>query len=400
MKKQIDVRMPYLVTSSGTSFVEYRCFYPATNKVERFRIYKGLSKLTGDKLLEQSATIIAHFSKKLKAGWRPWCDENYIYQDEIEYRNITTGFGNTRNDKNHLRRYLSEFLTFKKNDVSDKTYESYQSKTRLFCVWLEKNGHTDKLIAELDNTIMINFFIYLIQIRKLDKVTVKKYRQILHSMFEFFLSKKLIDSIPFENLPKASKTKDLAARPFFDAHIKSYLALVSKEDPQLFLASLFQFFLLCRPGKELRLLKIKDVDISRQRVYINDVSAKVRSRNITMPTALIEIAEAFKLQSFPGDFYVFGKNGKPGPEPRGKNYFNNHFRYYREKLGFPDTYKFYSFKHTGAGKFLESGATLAELMNQLGHTNFESTFHYVRRHFGERSEKIMNLRPSFLDGLI
>jgi len=56
-------------------------------------------------------------------------------------------------------------------------------------------------------------------------------------------------------------------------------------------------------------------------------------------------------------------------------------------------------EHTGAGKLLESGASLAELMSHLGHTKFESTIHYVRRHFGEKSEKIMQFRPDFLNGL-
>ncbi|MFA6950025.1 MAG: hypothetical protein WCQ70_05010 [Lentimicrobiaceae bacterium] len=139
-------------------------------------------------------------------------------------------------------------------------------------MWLEKNGHIEKLISEIDNEIIVNYFTYLIQVKKLDRATIKKYRQILTSIFEFFLSKKLIKVLPFENPPKASKIKDNAARPFFDDHIKLYLQYISKADPQLFLASMFQFFLLVRPGQELRLFKIQDVDIHRQTVYINDVS--------------------------------------------------------------------------------------------------------------------------------
>jgi integrase len=83
----------------------------------------------------------------------------------------------------------------------------------------------------------------------------------------------------------------------------------------------------------------------------------------------------------------------------GVNYFNRKFSAAKKELGLPDTYKFYGFKHTGAGKLLESGASIAELMSHLGHTRFESTIHYIRRHFGERSEKISNFKPDFLDGL-
>jgi integrase len=56
-------------------------------------------------------------------------------------------------------------------------------------------------------------------------------------------------------------------------------------------------------------------------------------------------------------------------------------------------YKWYSFKHTGAGKLLESGASIVELMNQLGHTDIASTYRYIRRHFGERSEHVRSKFP-------
>jgi len=400
-KREIDVRLPYLVSSASGSFVEYRCFCHATNKLERFRIYKGFTKLAGVQLQDHAKKLIAYYSKKLQAGWRPWDDENVIYQDEIEYNAVAKGFGNKKNDSNHLRRWISDFLNFKKSEVAKKTFQDYTSKLRQFTLWLEKNKYDDLLIADITNDIIIKFFNYLIQTRQLDKATVKKYRQVLYAMFAYFQTKKLIKELPMNNLPKAIKRKDVAARPFFDKHIKKYLECVSKEDPQLFLASMFQFFLLCRPGQELRLLKIQDVDIQRQTVYINTVSAKKsESRRIAMPNALVEICEACNLLKAPGHFYLFTKEGVPGEIPVGKNYFNNHFRAFRIKLGLPDTYKFYSFKHTGAGKLMESGATLAELMNQLGHTRFESTIHYVRRHFGERSEKVMNLRPEFLKGII
>jgi len=400
-KRVIDVKLPYLVSSASGSFVEYRCFYHVTNRLERFRIYKGFAKLTGIQLEDHAKKIISLYSKKLKSGWRPWDDDAIIYQDEIEYHNVTKGFGNTKKDSNHLRRWISDFLNFKKSEVAKKTFQDYTSKLRQFTLWLEKNKYDELLIADITNDLIVKFFTYLIQTRQLDKATIKKYRQVLYSMFTYFQTKKLIKEVPMNNLPKAIKRKDIAARPFFDKHIKKYIEFVSKEDPQLFLASMFQFFLLCRPGQELRLLKIQDVDLQRQTVYINTVSAKKsESRRIAMPNALIEICEAFNLMKYPGHYFVFGKNGEPGEAELGKNYFNNHFRKYRIQLGLPDTYKFYSFKHTGAGKILESGATLAELMSQLGHTRFESTIHYVRRHFGERSEKVMNLRPDFLNGIL
>jgi site-specific recombinase XerD len=76
------------------------------------------------------------------------------------------------------------------------------------------------------------------------------------------------------------------------------------------------------------------------------------------------------------------------------NTLRERFNKYRDRLNLSPSYKWYSFKHTGAGKLLESGASIAELMNQLGHTDIASTYRYIRQHFGERSEHVRNNFPN------
>jgi len=403
MKKKVDVILPYLVKSDNEKiwYVEYRCFNEKTGELERYRHYKGFTKKKSEGEREKHSTeLIKHYSQKLKAGWRPWHEEKYLYKDEIEYRAITDHFGSKREDSSHLRRHLSDFLIERKKILSPKSYESYLSKTRLFCQWLEKNNYSEIRIFEISNAIVKRFFAYLIDERKLDKLTVVKYRQNLGAMFRYFKKAKLMDDLPMDDLPAARKLKDLAARPIMDADIKIYLEYCAKNDPQMFLASLFQFFLCCRPGKELREMKIGDLDTYNKIVYIRLETGKTGSRTISMPDALIEICQNFKLDRYNRDFYIFGRSGEPGKELHGKNHFGNRFRTLREKLNLPTSYKFYSFKHTGAGKLLESGATFAELMNHLGHTSVESTIAYVRRHFGEKSQKVIDFRPEVLNGLI
>lgn len=394
--------MPYLVnTGEKACFIEYRCFYPVTNRLERFRIYKGLAKCTSaDELKILSDQIIKKFSGLLRSGWRPWNDSSIIYQDETEYHNIASFTDGKRRDKNHIRRYFSEFLIHKKSDVSARTYETYQSKIRRFQIWLEKNNYGELLIFQITNEIVIKYFHYLIDKEKLDSITIKNYRMLISAMFTYFADKKIIVVNPVHGLPKATKLVDNAARPLTNTDIKKYLKYVSENDTQLFLASMFSFFLLTRPVKELRLMKVQDIDIARKLAYIPDDHAKMRKRVVTVSQVLCDLIDQYKIMSFAPDNYIFGNKDVPGPIPVGKNYFNRKFRTIRDALNLSHAYKFYSFKHTGAGELLESGATLAELMNQLGHTSFESTIHYVRRHFGEKSQKVVNLRPEFLKGII
>lgn len=402
MKKQIEVVLPYVVKSNDqkTWYVEYRCFNSKTEKLDRFRHYKGFSrKNTDDEKQAYANELVKYYDLKLKSGWRPWDSEKYIYQDAIQYQSITDHFGSSKKDNSHLRKYLSDFLHERKKILSPKSYESYLSKTRLFCQWLEQNGYAELRIFEISNMILKQFFTYLIDKRKLDKITVAKYKQNLGAMFRYFKNAKLLDTVPMENLPAARKIKDMSARPMMDADIKTYLEYMASNDKQMFLASLFQFFLCCRPGRELREMKIGDIDIYNKVVYIRLDTGKTGSRQISMPDALIEICENYKLDRFNREFYVFARGGGPGSELLGKNHFGNRFREVRDLLKLPKSYKFYSFKHTGAGKLLESGATFAELMNHLGHTSVESTIAYVRRHFGEQSKKVIDFRPEVLNGL-
>lgn len=402
-KKNIDVELPRLIKSEDGKvwYVQFRCFYEKTDRLERFRHYKGFSKRkTEDQKQKFADDLITDYSQKLVGGWRPWAETKFIYKDEIEYKVVAAGFGKNRNDSSHLRKHLSEFLKMRKREVGEKTYESYSSKTRLFCQWLEKNGHENIKVYEITQQMVIEFFSYLIDHRKLDRITIRGYKQNLGQMFKYFKIKKLTDVLFPDEIPMPPKTKDFAARPIMEADLQDLLIYFAKNDPQLFLASLMQFFLCCRPGKELRLLKIQDIDISNRQVYITEEDAKKSRRIITMPDALIEICMQFELNKYPHEYFVFGQGGKPNLVSVGKNYLTNHFNKGRTRFNLPKTYKFYSLKHTGAGKILESGATMSELKNHLGHSSFESTLRYVHRHFGEKSEKIVNFKPAFLNRVL
>jgi integrase len=43
---------------------------------------------------------------------------------------------------------------------------------------------------------------------------------------------------------------------------------------------------------------------------------------------------------------------------------------------------------------LESGFTIVEIQNHLGHKDIESTMHYIRRHFGDVNIKVRDNFPN------
>ncbi|SUE34568.1 tyrosine-type recombinase/integrase [Rikenella microfusus] len=398
--RKVEVILPKVSTFKGRLCVLYSVYNPRTDRMERYRIVRGF-KACADRQEETklAAKIIKEYTLKLRAGWRPWADDAVICSDETEYHTIAGMFGTQRRDGSHIRRHVSKFIEEKRLSVSKKSMESYVSKLRIFVLWLEKNDLIDRRVYEIDDAVINRFITYLIQERKLDRLSIEKYQQNLNQFFKYCLSKKLIDRLPTTTIPKPPKRQDMAARPIADVDMQKLLSLIAKEDSQFFVACMFEFFLCCRPGNELRLLKVEDINLFTQTVHIRTANGKTGARNITMPAALIELCQKHRITEYPAAHYVFGNNHEPGPVPWGKNYFSRRFREFRERLHLPSGYKFYSLKHTAAGKLLESGASIVEVRNHLGHRDFESTIHYIRRHFGERSEKVANFRPDFLKGL-
>jgi integrase len=284
-----------------------------------------------------------------------------------------------KNDTNQVKRLISEFLGKREPELKKKSYSTYVSKLRIFSIFLEKYPNIG--VSEITNEIILDFWKLLVK-RNLDKVTCIKYRHVINNFFNWLLDKQYIDENP------------VFARPINRIDIKILLAEIKKNDPQLYLACLFQFYAAVRPGNELHGLKIKDIDFFDNRIVIIEENAKKHRRTIDMPKKLADVCFEFMINKYNKDFYVFGRFGCPGTKKLGINTLTTRFNKFRDRLNLPSTYKFYSMKHTGGGMLIEAGASIEELRAHMGHTSIESTDHYIRRHFGNRNQRIIHDFPS------
>jgi integrase len=394
MKKKL-ASLPQIKVSKGTWFVYFSVINPKTNKLKPIKIYQGfINCKNDDERLLWGKKLIGEYTEKLKTGWSPLFDcDKYIYSDQLEYQNFTERFKKFRKATKNIRFYLNEFLNIKKQGLKPKTYSTYVSKLRIFCNWIDFKGFAEYDITEIRHKIILEFFSFLIDDRKLDKTSIGKYKQILFSYFEYIKKKELIAENPVYDIVKPPKTKDMAARPITKRDLQMLLKLILESDPQLYLACMFQYYLALRPGQELRKLKINDIDLYNNRVVVTDENAKKVRRTVDMSEDLVELCHHFNLHCYNCDFYVFGKDRTPGTSLLGQNTLRNRFNKYRDMLNLPKTYKFYSMKHTGGGMLLESGLTLEELRAHMGHTSILSTDHYVKKHFGNRNQKVIKSFP-------
>src|SRR5665647_1342661 len=84
--------------------------------------------------------------------------------------------------------------------------------------------------------------------------------------------------------------EDYAAVPFMDDDMKKLLDAIREEDPQLYLASLLQYFCFIRPGAELLTLKVGQIDFTKRTVFIPKNIAKKRvARTMDIPTQLHDL---------------------------------------------------------------------------------------------------------------
>lgn len=400
MRKKICV-LPVLKDYDGDLsrdwYVEYQYRNPKNNQLKRFRIYKGLNVSSARERRKTANKIVDKYTSLLRQGYNPFeqKDELFVYDDMIDYDNIARAFGRRKKNNKALRKYLSGFLTETKQRVKAKTFESYQSKTRLFCQYLEYNGYDDHDISEINNDVVVGFFWYLINNRQLDQLTIKKYQQNLNQLFTWLIDKKIIRENPVYNIPRVQKRMDLAAKPFMQPDKELLKQEIKKRDPWLWLACLFQYYCAIRPGTELRLLKVKQINFHGQTIYITGATSKTnRNEIINIPDNFIGILkDEYQLDKYDRDYYVFGRHGLPGQEPRGKNTMRNKFNKIRDDLELPKDYKFYSWKHTGACDASEANIPIDHLRTHLRHRSLESTQHYLERKRGWRSENIIKDFP-------
>lgn len=394
MKRKIAT-VPRLVEGKGDWYVYYSVRNPLTGKMVPKKVYQGLKECkTIAHKRAWGKQLVQELTEKLKAGWSPLDDkDNNIYLDETEYQNFAEHFAQAKSSVKNVRFYITEYLLSRKAGLKKKSYSTYTSKLRIFTNWMDKNKYGDYDVSAVDEKIIRKFFTFLIDEKDLDRGTIEKYVQILRDFFGYLKKHKKLLNNPVGDIVKPPKHKDMGARPIPERDLKALLTHVRDANPQLYLACMFQYYLAIRPGNELRLLKVKDIDTYNNKVVVIDESAKVSRRTIDMPEHLAELCSLYQIEHYNKDYYVFGRNGIPGPEALGMNTLRNRFNKYRDALGMPDIYKFYSLKHTGGGKLLDAGITLEEIRNHFGHKSIETTDRYVKRHFGNRNVRIIKEFP-------
>jgi len=279
---------------------------------------------------------------------------------------------------------LPSFLATKKIVVKDSAYRSYVSKTNTFSSWLAQNEYNRLTMAEISAEIIESFSVYLAENKKLDRPTCQNYRTTLQHVFKYAMARGEIKELPFDMFILPKKKDDCSAQVIPPDHSKILLEDIRKHDRQLYLAYLTEYYTFLRPGKELRLLRVGDIDFNKGTITVSQENAKNgHKRTVTVPNQLLMEYKRQCVDKADKKLYVFGNRKKPSKEPCSVNMLGYRFRKYRDRNKLPKGYKLYSGKCTGATTLHESNVvSMRSIMDQLGHSNLSSTQHYLKRHMG------------------
>ena len=200
---------------------------------------------------------------------------------------------------------------------------------------------------------------------------------------------------PVLNIPRMGLIKDEGAAAIPRNLRQKLIKLIKDKDPQLFMAISFIYYTAIRPGTELRLMKLKQINYASRTVTINNfLSKNGRTEVVDIPDQLYDlITTKWYLQNFDQEFYLLGREGFPGVTPLGKNTMRIRFNAFRDRLKLPKEIKYYSWKHSGAQELADNGTSIYEIQRHLRHRDITTTEMYLKKRIGQRSSKIKHDFP-------
>lgn len=401
MKREKLVRLPIVCDAGGDLtknwFVEFYCRNPRNGKFERQKIYKGINKKHSvDERRKVAQELCDHYTDKIRNGWSPYLDDLVIYDDSLQLQTYIKEYRRAKSRNGTFSFFASKFLDHIKSTIDqDGTMSTYRSKLRCFNAWLEGCSMHDVDISCLEQPVLYDFFSFIINDLKRSAITVIKYRQILIAVFEFVKKERKLFVNPCFNLPETRRINDQTPQPIQELDIEPFKVAIREQDPQLWLAICFEYYCFLRPGKEVRLLRIGDIDFGRGMIRVTPNNSKTIERQVPIPLQFLKIIrDEYQLQSFNRTMYVFGKDGRPGKEHLGKNNLRFRFAKIRKKLNMPEMYKLYSWKHTGNIRADDSGIPMREIQHQNGHTSMTMTEKYMKNRRGYVAKNIVERFPS------
>ena len=348
-----DLQKQWLVIYSLTN--------PETGKLERKRISKGINKCkTIEGRTQAAGRIIAQVERQILAG-------NFeIVQDETL-------------PSHSLLASLQEVFLLKQKTTRQGTWRNYKYMFRYLEEFLSGRGLLEITSAEFSKGLAYDFRNFLLlHSNEIARKTINIYCGYLSSSFSELVKMERLRKNPFVDFEKL-RTETGGHKVYRDNEVNILVKYYKKHDPELWRFVQFLYYTLNR-NDAIRQLRIADINLTTAQIRFDRGNAKsLRAGYVVIPTPLLKVIEEMDLHTYPDDFFVFGRDGTPGPKPRGKKFFWERNLKALEACGLDGKeHTLYAWKHTGAVRLYEKIKDLKRVSEQCLHADVLITMKYLR----------------------
>lgn len=140
------------------------------------------------------------------------------------------------------------------------------------------------------------------------------------------------------------------------------------------------FYTCTRPDQETRRLKIENIKWEHKTLIVpHEIAKGGFGGPVYMGDDMISFLKSMDLHKYPGHYYIFGKDGPPGPEPTDEGFYSDIFREeVRIPQGWDEAYTIYGWKHRRCVKMWLANAGLAAIQQACRHKLPSTTEQYLR----------------------
>jgi len=364
----------------------YVIFYlPHDNNPKKLRRYRVFNPINESDIVK----VRLHYAEKIIQEWTVKLKQGYTYPASEEEQEDSNDIPVEPEEDEGIKPSQITFLEAivhvknkKEGSIRESTLGGYDMLYNAMEEFLTSKERTKIRLKEITSPFLYSFFDWLKKKRNISNKTYNNYQIILHAVYDYF-HERYPRQYP-KNIVK--KIKKLLVETG-DSHLpytQEQVALIKEEiirrgDTQLLLFIEFIYYGFLRPRKEALPLKVEY--IQKNTILIPAHISKNRTaKHIVIPPGLQKAIERHKLREYPGRYYIFGLNGKPGEKPLTESCFSKRHSEVLKAVGLNSKgYDMYGYKHTGNINLFESGADLKDIQEQNRHKNIAQTHAYLEK---------------------
>ena len=352
-------------------YVDYQAWDISKDKLVRVRQFEPLNREKNlHKRIELATELIRVINSQLRNGMCLGKETKVVLPvTSVDLKKVTVGIA------------IDHFVAQKKlANTKANYYKRYEYLKNEWVKYLATRGLRDYAVTSVDENDLLGLLQWMQTEKAIGNKTYNNYLSDFSILFNWLLKKKAIKENPATGIAKL-KTIAHKHTAFNDEQIKMiYSECEKRGEDSLLLFIQFIYYTLARPGNELRFIKVKQIDLAMNRIFIpGEISKNSRDEYIPIAPPLRAAIEQSGRMGADPEFYFFGRAGKPSAKPGNRLYFYRRLRKILEAKKMDGShYSIYSFKHSGAINLYTATKDIKLLQRLCRHQSLEMTNIYLR----------------------